>query len=195
MRIVEIFDSIQGEGRYTGYPTTFVRLAGCNLRCPWCDTKYAYDVDKFPDISPQKIAEKVKKYKQHNVAITGGEPLLKENIEELKDLVRRLYPYTISIFTNGTMDVSNLGEVRDQVSLVVDYKLKSAKPIVPFLKTNLIGLRFIDDLKFVVASMADFYEAERAIKRMYGHTMATFTMTPAYNKGFDIVLAEKIVQH
>ena len=75
MKINEIFYSIQGEGNWTGFPNIFIRTAGCNLRCSYCDTKYAYY--KFKEIKILNILEIVKKYNCNKICITGGEPLLR----------------------------------------------------------------------------------------------------------------------
>ena len=81
MKINEIFYSIQGEGIQSGLPTIFIRLTGCNLRCSYCDTKYAYIKGKH--LSIDEISLKLKEFPCNTVCITGGEPLLHENILEL----------------------------------------------------------------------------------------------------------------
>ena len=109
MKVVEIFDSIQGEGRFIGTPSTFVRLAGCNLHCTWCDTKYAWD-DARPatlHISLAKMHDR--RYLQH-VVITGGEPLLQwHHVAELSRwLTHRSHFVTIE--TNGTVPYDRIFE-------------------------------------------------------------------------------------
>ncbi len=106
LRITEIFFSAAGEGCRQGEPTIFIRLAGCNLRCPFCDTKYAWKDGR--EMSVEKIASAVEKIKQKFpagwVCLTGGEPLL----QELKPLVSKLKQrgFRIQIETNGTQDVA-----------------------------------------------------------------------------------------
>ncbi|RLF30939.1 MAG: hypothetical protein DRM98_06200, partial [Thermoplasmata archaeon] len=79
MKINEIFYSIQGEGKWTGLPNIFIRTAGCNLRCTFCDTKYAYE--NGVELQVEEIINKITQYPCKHVCITGGEPLLQEDIE------------------------------------------------------------------------------------------------------------------
>lgn len=99
MKLSEIFASIQGEGPLNGVPSVFVRLSGCNLRCQWCDTKHAWE--NSTNISPEKIAEVIKKYGLSYGVITGGEPLLQsESIPKIIGLLPNMH-WTIE--TNGTL--------------------------------------------------------------------------------------------
>jgi 7-carboxy-7-deazaguanine synthase len=101
LRIAEIFSSLQGEGIWAGTPSTFVRISGCNLRCSWCDTKYASWNPEGPMLSVQEIATAVWKLGNADVVITGGEPMLFEPIEELCNLLKKS-PVRITIETAGT---------------------------------------------------------------------------------------------
>ena len=105
MKINEIFYSLQGEGIQTGVPTIFIRFTGCNLRCKWCDTKYAYDEGE--DLSIDQIIEKIKSYPSTQICVTGGEPLLQD---ELSTLIQRLIElkYDINLETNGSIHIGNL---------------------------------------------------------------------------------------
>lgn len=102
MLVNEIFTSVQGEGYFTGRLSTFVRFTGCNLACPWCDTKYAYSGGT--EMTPQEIVGKVKAQPAHCVVLTGGEPLL-QNHRELDLLLCLLLnaAKTVQIETNGTI--------------------------------------------------------------------------------------------
>jgi len=99
MKLVEIFSSLQGEGRNTGRPCVFVRLAGCNLKCPWCDTA----IEPRFEMTPEEIVAEVKTYREKSVILTGGEPTIHAGIAEL---VKRLKAegYWVAIETNGTTD-------------------------------------------------------------------------------------------
>ena len=105
MIINEIFLSIQGEGIYTGVPSVFIRVAGCNLNCPWCDTAYAKSEEGGIEMSSSSILNKVKKYNVEHVVITGGEPTI--YLEELKTLCSGLNSLNkkITIETNSTIYV------------------------------------------------------------------------------------------
>jgi len=103
MRINEIFYSIQGEGYRTGAPTIFVRLAGCSMRCEWCDTKYAWDKGK--EMSIRSIINEIEKYNCNWVCITGGEPMEQsESVKELTTLLKGLR-YMVQLETNGSLPI------------------------------------------------------------------------------------------
>jgi len=86
--VVDIFESLQGEGMLAGVPSVFVRLAGCPLRCPWCDTKSAWSPDDYPRLSCRQIVDQVGKFACPNVVVTGGEPLMHPQAGRLVDLLR-----------------------------------------------------------------------------------------------------------
>ena len=102
--LVEIFESLQGEGRNTGRPCVFIRFAGCNLKCPWCDT----DVKKRFSVSLEELVREVKGFKAKSVILTGGEPTLVKEMPELVAALRK-EGYWIGIETNGTIAADWLG--------------------------------------------------------------------------------------
>lgn len=99
-RIVEIFESLQGEGFNTGMPAIFIRLGKCNLACPWCDTDY----NRFGTMRLDEILERLKSYRARNIIITGGEPTIQPNLEVLLDHLRA-EGYFLAIETNGLKPV------------------------------------------------------------------------------------------
>ena len=104
--LVEIFESLQGEGRNTGRPCVFVRFAGCNLKCPWCDT----DVTKRFSISLNELLKELKQYKAKSVILTGGEPTIQKEMPELVAALKEK-GYWVAVETNGTQDADWLGFV------------------------------------------------------------------------------------
>jgi len=116
MEICEIFHSLQGEGINIGLPTIFVRTAGCNLRCEWCDTRYAWEGGE--EISIHEIMEKLDSIGCDRVCITGGEPLLQNDVLDLIDIL--LPRYDISVETNGSLDISELK--RKDLMVSMDHK-------------------------------------------------------------------------
>lgn len=106
MRISEIFYSVQAEGLNLGLPSVFVRLQGCNRRCPWCDTPYALKELGGTNMSTSKVAQKITSFKCKNVVITGGEPLLQQDlIIMMIHSIKGIDPsYTFEIETNGTIN-------------------------------------------------------------------------------------------
>lgn len=104
--LVEIFESLQGEGRNTGRPCVFVRFAGCNLKCPWCDT----DVTKRFSASLDELLTELGQYKAKSVILTGGEPTMQKEMPELVAALKKA-GYWIGVETNGTNDADWLGFV------------------------------------------------------------------------------------
>ncbi|MGH9726993.1 MAG: radical SAM protein [Candidatus Acidiferrales bacterium] len=160
MFITEIFKSIQGESSYTGLPCIFVRLTGCNLRCKWCDTAYAFHGGT--KYSLEEILARVAGFsrKAENgaeanvrlVEITGGEPLLQP---ETPELARRLLDagYTVLIETSGERDISTLPR---EVVKIVDVKCPDSGESGKFNFQNLEALDQKDEIKFVIASRRDY---------------------------------------
>ncbi len=159
MFITEIFKSIQGESSYAGLPCVFVRLTGCNLRCAWCDTAYAFQGGTNYAVSEivSKVdelfgAEASKGPNQRLVEITGGEPLLQA---ETPELARKLLDagYKVLIETSGERDISKLPP---EVVKVVDVKCPDSGEFGTFNPANLQTLEQKDEVKFVIASRRDY---------------------------------------
>ena len=148
MKINEIFDSIDGEGLRTGELATFIRLAGCNLRCRYCDTSYALSAKDGVDMSIDEIIAKVKAIKNKNVTLTGGEPLIHERTS---DLIRGLSCFDINIETNGSIDIEPYTSFPN-VLITMDYKTASSGENGKMLLSNLKKLRESDVLKIVMSS-------------------------------------------
>ena len=102
MRIAEIFYSVQGEGRLVGVPSVFVRCSGCNLRCEWCDTPYASWSPEGPDLSAQRIVERVLEFPAAHVVVTGGEPMIATGLAALLETLKGQRKH-ITIETAGTV--------------------------------------------------------------------------------------------
>lgn len=159
MIVSEIFRSLQGEGKNQGRPCTFIRLAGCNLRCAWCDTPYAREGGK--EMSVAQILDLIWLQNGKHICITGGEPLLWA--EEVLELLRKfdIHGYNVEIETNGTLDFR---EMQAYASICMDVKCPSSGE-----KSNLALLRHItprDSVKFVVADENDLLYA-RAVMSHY----------------------------
>ncbi|MFW5953198.1 MAG: 7-carboxy-7-deazaguanine synthase QueE [Candidatus Natronoplasma sp.] len=159
MDIYEIFHSLQGEGTDIGLPTIFVRTAGCNLRCEWCDTKYAWKGGK--EIEIEKIKDKLDEIECQRVCITGGEPLLQDDLIKLVDML--LPKYELSIETNGSLDISEIVEKDLKVSM--DYKTPSSKMEDEMKQDNLPSLRKRDQLKFVISDRDDYEFSKKILER------------------------------
>ena len=160
LKVNEIFYSIQGESTYAGLPCVFVRLTGCNLRCAYCDTPYAYEEGGHMDIS--HIFEQVAPFRCRLVEITGGEPLLQEDtpilIESLLD-----DGYEVLLETKGTRDISVLDQ---RCVKIMDVKCPSSRMHHENDLENLNRLTSRDELKFVLETKEDYLYAKNIIDRI-----------------------------
>ncbi len=158
MKVNEIFYSIQGESSFAGWPCVFVRLTGCNLRCSYCDTRYAYEEGEEMGIAD--ILEKVAGFSCLLVEITGGEPLFQE---ETPLLIRALLDkgYRVLLETNGSIDVSG---VDDRCHRIIDVKLPQSGEAGRNRLENLRLLTDKDELKFVIGSREDYDYARKVIQ-------------------------------
>ncbi|MCK9544835.1 MAG: radical SAM protein [Novosphingobium sp.] len=159
MKVNEIFTSIDGEVNNwgQGIMSTFIRLQGCNLKCSYCDTKYAQSTDQpYQSMSVKSIIEKIDSIGCKKITITGGEPFLQ--IEELQLLCRLLliYNFNISIETNGSINIPAWAKTSDNISLVIDYKLEFADKM-EINNFNMLCDRYW--IKFIIGSDNDFYRA------------------------------------
>lgn len=166
MYITEIFKSIQGEGTRAGLPCIFVRLTGCNLRCTWCDTAYAFDGGQR--VSVDEVMERVESLSRRAsgnagvslIELTGGEPLLQEEVYPLAERLLAV-GYTVMIETSGERFI---GRLPKQVIKIVDVKCPDSGEPDTFDPRNLEELSANDEVKFVISSRRD-YEFAREFTR------------------------------
>lgn len=154
LKVNEIFYSIQGESSRAGCPTVFIRLSGCNLRCSYCDTKYAYEDGQEMEMS--QILEAVKEFGCHLVEITGGEPLLQK---ETSAFISKLLDdsYTVMLETNGSLDI---GEIDGRCIKIIDVKCPSSGEHEKNLFSNFEKMNKNDELKFVIETKEDYNYAK-----------------------------------
>jgi 7-carboxy-7-deazaguanine synthase len=167
MVITEIFNSIQGEGSRAGLPCIFVRLTGCNLRCTWCDTAYAFHGGKKMTVT--EVMSRVEELSgRHSdcpaavplVELTGGEPLLQEEIYPLADQLLAA-GYTVMVETSGERFIGHLPR---QVIKIVDVKCPDSGEPDTFESRNLDELSANDEVKFVISSRKDYEFARQFSK-------------------------------
>ncbi|MEC9376183.1 MAG: 7-carboxy-7-deazaguanine synthase QueE [Pseudomonadota bacterium] len=157
IRITEIFYSIQGESRPSGFPTVFVRLTGCPLRCQYCDTEYAFHGGEW--FTFEQILSSVGEYKPTYVCVTGGEPLAQSNsLGLLKQLCDS--GYSVSLETSGALPIE---EVDPRVTVVMDVKTPASGEQSRNLIGNLDLLKSKDQLKFVICDRNDYEWAKQFI--------------------------------
>ncbi len=177
--VSEIFDSIEGEGKRTGYMSVFVRLTGCNLRCSYCDTKYAQvqGKDDAEVLTEDELIDRIKAFPWKRITLTGGEPLL----HNVKDLMWRLcvLGYEINIETNGAVPL--LKKRFANVFYTMDWKCPSSGENSKMLKENLALLTRHDVLKFVVGNETDLNEMKRVVTE-YKNGNPLFYVSPVYGE-------------
>jgi 7-carboxy-7-deazaguanine synthase len=178
LKVNEIFYSIQGESSHAGRPCVFVRLTGCNLRCSYCDTRYAYEEGEDLDIG--EIINRVTSHRCALVEITGGEPLIQKDtpllIQKLLDI-----GFEVLLETNGSMDI---GAIDDRCVKILDIKCPSSGEANKNDIGNLKRLQTKDEIKFVIGNREDYDYAKNIlslINRATGDSKPPL-FSPVYGK-------------
>jgi 7-carboxy-7-deazaguanine synthase len=193
MHIIEIYKSLQGESSFAGLPCVFVRLAGCNLRCSWCDSEFTFSgglrmnedeivemVQKLSPVDAPRVANNGPHVGHPTlVEITGGEPMLQER--ELIPLMERLLKlgYELLLETSGER---SLEQVPAAVHKIVDVKCPASGEHERFRAENLLTLTGGDELKFVLASREDYEYARRFVGERLASCPAQIIFSPAFRK-------------
>ena len=176
MKVSEIFFSIQGESSYAGLPCVFIRLAGCNLRCKWCDTTYAQGYDEGEALSIEQITDALNKFKCRLVEITGGEPMMHKETPALLNNLLKL-GYEVLLETNGSV---NLEMVDANIIKIVDVKCPSSGHDGSFLMENINFINPQDEIKFVIADRKDYEFARAFLERCITHKTTRILFAPVY---------------
>jgi len=187
LRITEIFHSIQGEADSVGWPTVFVRLTGCPLRCGYCDTAYAFHGGEW--WSSEAVLDEVARHGARHVTVTGGEPLAQKNC---LPLLTRLCDagYAVSIETSGALPIAPLDP---RVVRVMDLKTPGSGEMDRNLLENIAALRATDQVKFVICDRAD-YEWARALTAEQGlAARCQVLFSPSHEQVSPMDLAEWIL--
>lgn len=187
LRITEIFLSLQGEARDAGWPTAFVRLTGCPLRCGYCDTAYAFHGGQWRGID--EILAEVAAFGVRRVCVTGGEPLAQKRC---LGLLSRLCDagYAVSLETSGAIDISG---VDPRVSRVLDIKTPGSGEVARNRWDNLPLLAAHDQVKFVICSRADFEWARQVVAEHRLDRVCDVLFSPSYAQVTARELADWIV--
>jgi len=176
IKINEIYLSVQGESTHTGLPCIFIRLTGCNLRCSWCDTAYAFY--EGTNMSIDEILQKVESFGIHLVEITGGEPLMQDNVYTLmKRLIER--GYKVMLETGGSI---SLKRVPKDVIKIMDLKCPGSSEQE---KNNLDNLKLLaphDEVKFVILDKKDYEWSRDIIKKYKINETAQILLSPVFEK-------------
>ena len=194
LMINEIFFSIQGESTYAGMPCVFVRLTGCDLRCSWCDTEYAFYEGKRQ--SYKSLMDQLMTYPCSLVEVTGGEPLLQKSV---LPFMTRLCDagYTVLLETSGSRDISL---VDPRVNRIMDLKCPDSGEMNQNRMENLAFLGELDEVKFVIGSNRDFDWARDQVKagsvdpHGWVHRVRTVLFSPVFGKITPLALATRILE-
>jgi len=164
--IAEMFASINGEGYRAGQLAYFVRFSGCNLRCSYCDTKWANETESaVKRLTENQIYGEIKKSGIKNVTVTGGEPLWREGIKTFLELLASDENLNVEIETNGSIDLKPFCTIKNRPSFTMDYKLGSSGMENNMRVENFSLLGQNDTVKFVAGSEADLEKTVEIIKK------------------------------
>ncbi|KQX46991.1 MULTISPECIES: 7-carboxy-7-deazaguanine synthase QueE [unclassified Paenibacillus] len=192
--MVEIFETVEGEGTRAGFPTVFVRLFGCNLRCTWCDTKYSYPPAEAENVMTiAEIISKVQTYRSRHICLTGGEPLLygEKSLALIDALAELEQVDDLHIETNGAIDLALFVErvASPKVRYVMDFKLPDSGEMEQMVMSNFALLREQDELKFVIGSEHDFRTAVEVLEQ---HPTKAL---PMFSPVWETMPPRKLVEH
>ena len=188
LRITEIFLSLQGEADAVGWPTVFVRLTGCPLRCKYCDTSYAFTGGE--SMSVEAVLAAIAEHETSHVCVTGGEPLAqKACLELLSQLCDR--GYEVSLETSGALDIS---AVDDRVSRVMDIKTPCSGEAARNRYENIEFLTPFDQVKMVIADRDDYDWSVAVLEKYKLNERCTVLFSPAFGSIEPRQLAEWIIE-
>ena len=188
MKINEIFKSIQGESSYAGLPCVFVRTSGCNLRCGWCDTSYAFYEGEERAID--SVLEEIRGFGCDCVEITGGEPLLQE---EVYPLMKRLLDegYRLLIETSGSLPIDKIDR---RAVVIMDIKCPGSRMSRAIHWENIRHLKKEDEVKFVIADRSDYDWSKEVLARYPLLRERTLLFSPAFGLMEPRQLAEWVLE-
>lgn len=196
--MVEIFETVEGEGLRAGFPTTFVRVFHCNLRCTWCDTTYSYAPEKpayWATIA--EIVDRVSQLPNPAICLTGGEPLIhgERSLQLIQELAKLEFTRDIHIETNGAIDLAPFHALREtnpniqqKVRFILDYKLPASGEHGRMIESNFSLLTQQDEVKFVIADRHDFTVAKQAVEQLLKRG------TPLFSPVWDQLKPQQLVE-
>jgi len=182
-KVVEIFESINGESKRAGQLALFVRFKGCNLDCSYCDTKWANSSDtKYTLLSEDEIYNIALESKIKNITLTGGEPLLQDNIGVLLEKLLFDGNFNVEIETNGSVSLEEFRKNFNTLSFTMDYKLPASNME---LQMNLDNFRYIsynDTVKFVTSNITDLESSREIMEKYHLIGRCAIYLSPVYGE-------------
>ncbi len=188
LKVNEIFYSIQGESSLAGFPCIFIRLTGCNLRCTYCDTEYAFYEGK--DYSIEKIMNEISEFNCKLVEITGGEPLLQKDVYQLIDILCEKQ-FSVMIETSGSISIQ---DVNPLVKIIMDLKCPSSGMMHKNLYDNIAFLKTSDEVKFVIGSREDYDWVLKTIVEYSLSEKCQILFSPVFGRIEPVTLVNWILQ-
>lgn len=199
--MVEIFETIEGEGMSQGFPTVFVRSFHCNLRCKWCDTPYSFAPAKPAfEATIDEIVNKVAGFASRRICLTGGEPLIhkQKSAALIKAMAEVDQIVDVHIETNGAIDLTPFTRMRQfdpnlmkKIRFVMDYKLAASGESKKMIMSNFDKLLNQDEIKFVIGTDEDFDQAKEVIERF--HKKGQILLSPVWETMQPKRLVEKVL--
>ena len=182
-KVVEIFESINGEGKKAGQLALFIRFQKCNLNCSYCDTKWANKDDSpYSLMSLEELYKKVVESGIKNITITGGEPLLQENIEIFLKKLAENPEISVEIETNGSINLKKFREIKNGPSFTMDYKLPKSNMEKFMDLENFKYLTKKDTVKFVASDIDDLEKAREIIEKYSLGEKCAVYISPVFGK-------------
>ncbi|MBF8983222.1 putative 7-carboxy-7-deazaguanine synthase QueE [Lutibacter sp. B2] len=182
-KIVEKFVSINGEGRLSGQLAVFIRFAGCNLECSYCDTSWANEKNvAYELMTKEEIYEYIKFTEVTNITLTGGEPLLQIEIVDLIKFLSKDEGLYIEIETNGSVSIKEFVTIENPPKFTIDYKLPSSKMEDQMFMDNFHYMRKEDTVKFVVGNMNDLSRAKDIVDQYDLTSKGKVYISPVFGK-------------
>ncbi len=195
-KVVERFVSINGEGRKAGELAVFIRFAGCNLNCSYCDTKWANEKDvPYEEFTEEELYDYIKRTEIKNVTLTGGEPLIIEDIDKLLLSLSLDDELNVEVETNGSVDIAEFKALTDRISYTLDYKLGGSGMEHAMCISNYNYINKNDTVKFVVGSQRDLESAYEVIETYGLCEKAKVYLSPVFGQIAPEEIVDFMIEH
>lgn len=195
-KVVETFISINGEGQHAGELALFIRFAGCNLNCNYCDTRWANQPDVvYQEMTETEIKALVADSGVRNVTLTGGEPLLQPGMYQLLEIVESLPDIRIEIETNGSVDIGPYMTLIRRPAFTLDYKLPGSGMEAGMNTENYRYLTKEDTVKFVISDKADLTRAREIIEQYQLEGRCGIYYSPVFGRIRPAEIVDDMIEH